>query len=76
MFCTISQTEGEVVHVKLVSAPPPPPPSYSLLTVPGGSFVVVLGCCFWCLGFGDVSAYVCSYFFTSVSVVEWPPFRK
>ena len=32
--------------------------------------------CFWCQIFGDVSPYVCSYYFSSVSVVEWPPFGK
>ena len=26
--------------------------------------------------FGDVSPYVCSYNFCSVSVAEWPPFGK
>ena len=30
--------------------------------------------CFWCQSFGDVSPYVCSYYFSSVSVAEWPPF--
>ena len=33
MFCTTSETEGEVVHVKLVSAP-----NNSLLTVPRREF--------------------------------------
>ena len=32
--------------------------------------------CFWCQSFGDVSPYVCSYYFSSVSVAEWPPFLK
>ena len=27
-------------------------------------------------GFGDVSPYVCSYYFSLVSVAEWPPFGK
>ena len=27
-------------------------------------------------GFGDVSPYVCSYYFSSVSFAEWPPFTK
>ena len=31
---------------------------------------------FWCLSFGDVSPYVCSYYFSSVLVAEWPPFGK
>ena len=26
--------------------------------------------------FSDVSPYVCSYYFSSVSVAEWPPFGK
>ena len=25
-------------------------------------------------GFGDVSPYMCSYYFFSVSFAEWPPF--
>ena len=32
--------------------------------------------CFWCQSFGDVSLYVCSYYFSSVSVAEWPPFLE
>ena len=32
--------------------------------------------CFWCQSFGEVSPYVCSYYFSSVSVAEWPPFGK
>ena len=32
--------------------------------------------CFWCQSFGDVSPYVGSYIFSSVSVSEWPPFGK
>ena len=32
--------------------------------------------CFWCQSFGDVSPYVCSYNFSSVSVAEWPPLGK
>ena len=75
MFCTTSKNEDEVVHVKLVKANPP---SNSLLTVP--RLVVVLlwfyFACFWYQSFGDVSLYVCSYYFSSVSVAEWPPFGK
>ena len=32
--------------------------------------------CFWCQSFGDVSPYVCSHYFSSVSLTEWPPFMK
>ena len=32
--------------------------------------------CFWCPSFGHVSPFVCSYYFSSVSVAEWPPFGK
>ena len=42
----------------------------------GDSFVVLLCCLFWCQNFGDVSPYVCPYYFSSVSVAEWPPFGK
>ena len=31
---------------------------------------------FWCQSFGDVSPYICSYYFSSVWVAEWPPFEK
>ena len=37
-------------------------PAAELLTVPRGSFVVVLCCLFLCQSFGDVS-HVCSYYF-------------
>ena len=32
--------------------------------------------CFWYQCFGDISPYVCSYYFSSVWVAEWPSFRK
>ena len=32
--------------------------------------------CFWCHSFSVVSPYVCSYYLSSVSVAEWPPFGK
>ena len=32
--------------------------------------------CFWCQSFGDVSAYMCSYYFSSVWGSERPPFWK
>ena len=59
MFCTTSESEGEVVHVKLVK----PPPSKSLLTVPGRKF-----CCGSLLSVFDVRVSVmfdltCSYYF-------------
>ena len=31
---------------------------------------------YWCQGFSDVSPYVCSSCFGSVSVAEWPPFGR
>ena len=30
--------------------------------------------CFWFQSFGEVSPYVCSYYFCSVCVAEWQPF--
>ena len=30
----------------------------------------------WCQSFVDVSLYVCSFYFISVSVAEWPPLGK
>ena len=30
--------------------------------------------CFWFQNFGDVSPYVCSYYFSSVLVAGWPSF--
>ena len=33
-------------------------------------------CLFWFQNFVDVSLYVCSFYFNSVCVAEWPPFRK
>ena len=32
--------------------------------------------CFWCQIFCDVSPYVCSFYFSSIAVDEWPPFGK
>ena len=37
--------------------------------------------CVFCCGslltvLGDVSPYICSYYFSSVWIAEWPPFRK
>ena len=38
---------------------------------------MVLCCLFWYQSFGDVSPYVCSYyFFSSVWDAEWPSFVK
>ena len=31
---------------------------------------------FVCQSLGDVSPYVCSFYFSSVLVAEWPPFGK
>ena len=55
-FSTTSETEGEVGAIKQVKAP-----SISLLTFWWfccGSLV-----CFKCQSFGEVSLYVCSYYF-------------
>ena len=74
MFCTTSETEGEVVHVRLVYAPPP---SNSLLTVPRRKF-----CCGSLLPVFGVRVSVTFHLmlvhiiFSSVSVAEWPPFGK
>ena len=38
--------------------------------------MVLFACFFLCQSFGDVSSYVCSYYFSSVWVAEWPPFGK
>ena len=37
---------------------------------------MVLCCLFWCQSFGDVSPYVCVYYFSSVWVAEWPHFWR
>ena len=39
------------------------PPVIHYCPFQGGSFVVVLCYMFWCQSFGDVSPYVCSYYF-------------
>ena len=75
MFFTTSETEGEVGAIKLVKASPHP----TLFITDRSNAVVLLWFfvdCFWCQCFGDVSPYVCSYYFSSVSVAEWPPFGK
>ena len=59
MFCSTSETDGEVGPVKLVEAP-------QLFITDRSKAVVLLRfsvACFWCQSFGDVSPYVCSYFF-------------
>ena len=62
MFCTTSETEGEVVHVKLVEAPPR---SYSLLTVPRWRF-----CCGSLLPvFGDRVSV--TFHLTYVHIIFW-----
>ena len=75
MFCNTSETESEVGPVKLVKAPQK--------SITDRSKVVILlwfsVACFWCQRFGDVSLYVCSYYyiiFGSVLVAKWPPFWK
>ena len=67
MFCTTSETEGEVGPVK--SGYAPLVINYWLFQ--GGSSIVAL-CCLFC----DVSPYVCSFHFSSVWVAESPPFGK
>ena len=53
MFCTTSETEGEVGAGKMFKQP-----------FQGDSSVVPALCClFWYQSFGDVSHYVCSYYF-------------
>ena len=57
-----SETEGEVGPVKL-------------FLIDRSRAVVLLWlyvAWFWCQRFGDVSPYVCLFYFSSVSVVEWP----
>ena len=59
MFCNTSETEGEVVHVKLVYAP-------QLIITDRSKAVVLLWFFvpfFLCQSFGDVLAYMCSYYF-------------
>ena len=51
--CTTSETEGVVVHLK-------PEFHYRSKAVVLLWFSVA---CFWCQSFGDVSPYVCSYYF-------------
>ena len=50
-------------------------PGKFLPTFQGGRIVVVL-CCLFLVGFGNVSPNVCSYYFSSVWVAVWPPFGK
>ena len=83
MFCTTSETEGEVVHVKTSLSPPVIQFlifAYVLLLrfrpfQGGGSYVVSVSC------FG-VRVSVMFHFmfvhyaFSSVKVAEWPPFGK
>ena len=60
------------MHVKLVKAP-------KLFITDRSKAAIVLFfyvACFSCQSFGDVSPYVCSYYFCSVSVAERPPFGK
>ena len=64
--------EGKVRPVKLVQAP-------KLFITDRSKAVVLLWfsvACVSCQSFGDVSLYVCSYYFSSVWVAEWPHFGK
>ena len=75
MFCSTSETEGEVVHVKLVEAPPPL--SNSLLTVSRRKFWC--GSLLPCFGVRVSVTFhlMCVHIiFSTVSVAEWPPFGK
>ena len=72
MFCTTSETEGEVVHVNFVEAP-----SNSLLTVAMrwfycGSLLHVFG-----VRVSVMFHLMCVHVIVRyVWVAEWPPFRK
>ena len=70
VFCTISGTEGGVVHVGLVKAPP----VVRCRPFRGGGFVVVLCCRFWMSGFRWHFALRVFMFFSSVCVAQRPPF--
>ena len=62
MFCITSETEGEVGAVKHVYAP-----SYSFSDRSKAVVLLYFSvACFWRQSFGDVSPYVCSYYFSSV----------
>ena len=37
---------------------------------------MVFSCLFLVSSFCDISLYACSYYFSSVSVAEWPPLGK
>ena len=71
-FCTTSETEGEVVHVKLVWAP------WWFIT--GRSRAVVLlwfsVACFWCQSFGVRFALHVHIISSWGLFPEWPPFGK
>ena len=77
MFFTTSETEGEVVHAKLVYPPPTHTHSYSLLT-----FQRRLFCCGSLLPSLGVRLSVTFHLtcvhiiFSSVSVAEWSPIGK
>ena len=72
LFCTTSETKGEVLHVKIVWAH-----GCSLMTVPGRWF-----CCgnmlpfFLCRRFFCVSHCVFLRCLCSIWVAEWPPFAE
>ena len=73
MFCTTSETEGEVGAVKHVK-----PPSQEFI-IDRSKEVVLLRFSFACFGV-RVSAtfhFMCVHIiFSSVSVAKWPPFGK
>ena len=58
---TTADTEGEVGAVNCFK-----PPAIHYCRFQGGSSGVGLCCLFWCQSFGDVSLYVCLYYFSSV----------
>ena len=59
VICATSETEGEVDAVKHVQSP-------QYFITDRSKAVVLLWfsvACFWCQSFGDVSPYVCLYYF-------------
>ena len=71
MFCTTSETEGEVVHVKLVKAHPVIHSDRSKAVVFCGSLLSVF------FGVSVMFHLTCVHIsFSSDWVAEWPPLRK
>ena len=72
MFCTTLESASEVVHEKLVNALREFITDRSTAVV----FMWFFVAWFWCQSFYKVSPYMCSYYLSSDSVAEWPPFGK